>query len=238
MKRVAYFTLIELLVVIAIIAILAAMLLPTLGKARDTAKRISCTGNLRQLGQIMQLYTTDFKDMLPPVNGSAAMSYLPRWVSCLVSSGLLKTDWSGSGWTARAQSKILICPAMPKPPTDIATDPHFGLHVELSGYGADGTAFPTSKVRTPSNLLVAVDTRQCATGTGLNPQFTGYYRFQLSMSSVGTNTSWGYPDVRHGGAINILWLDWHVTSTPGNPGNPYLKNPFYDWQYWMPSKVK
>ena len=64
-RRPGGFTLIELLVVIAIIAILAALLLPALGKAKARAQRIGCLSNLRQLAVTWQLYTDDSRGALP-----------------------------------------------------------------------------------------------------------------------------------------------------------------------------
>ena len=73
------FTLIELLVVIAIIAILAAILFPVFAKAKDSAKKVQCINNIKQVGIALQMYLGDNSAAFPVCNKAAAQSIGDKW---------------------------------------------------------------------------------------------------------------------------------------------------------------
>ena len=152
------FTLVELLIVIAIIAVLAALLLPALARAKASAHRIECLSNMRQLGLAAMLYAEDNQDTFPRSQHSAfAHGQLPWERSMAAELGSSSTAWTN------LLTGIYHCP------TDERTTPwSYGLNVYFE-LGADDdyvgkpqTWRRTTQVPHPSDAILFAENNSSA----------------------------------------------------------------------------
>lgn len=191
-KNRAAFTLIELLVVVAIIAILMALLLPSLKNAREQAKSVTCGSNLRQQAMAIFIYSEDYQRYIPPVDTGINVGDSKWWTNLLVDGRYLPDcKWRDRYWGS-AISGVFLCPALPLPPSWFGGT---GLSYGISKYGKSARI---SSVENHGNVALVADTPSSATSAS-----------PYIWNNSGARWSNVREITRHMGGGNVTFLDGH-----------------------------
>jgi len=192
MNSKARFTLIELLVVIAIIAILASLLLPSLNRSRELAKRVQCSGQLKQIATAFLEYGIDYKDYLPPNADSGALYY---WRFCTARYIYSKKD--SDLYSILSRKCFYSCPSA----CSLANK-------DKATYGMNGYA--GSSGCSTLYLLTRLGSSKCPGSTALAAD--GCYDSANGWWAQGVNENSTRSDFIHQACANYIFFDGHGAS--------------------------
>ena len=201
-------SLIELLVVIGIIAILASMLLPALGAAREYAKSITCMSNVRQIGQTCQFYAGDFDDFLPPANYTDADGKYSRWFFYSAYYTRMTSSPTAAAWSPyQNKPGIFLCPS-----DSTKFNGKVYANYGINGVGTSSglqtdwvgvTLVRRSRIPSPTERMMIGDGENNDQGGDAN----SYRLYRLWIKSSLTRLS---NMVRHNQAAHFTYVDGHT----------------------------
>jgi prepilin-type N-terminal cleavage/methylation domain-containing protein len=244
------FTLIELLVVIAIIAILAAMLLPALARAKETAKLTSCLNNLKQISTLFQLYTDTYQDIFPAqIDADYGASNF--WACFICGTG--NTSMAGSNTIPQQYANTFHCPSLTGRETAdgslfvwqfnalglgygynaffLGLSPHASPEVDC-GISSDAW-FKRAEVRVPSECLLVGDCLK----KNYPESPLGSYSMNLWWPNAGMQPGDGQEGVdtnRHKGIGVVVFVDGHSEARRDQNINPPFSCNLLNGKYWDP----
>ena len=219
------FTLVELLVVISIIALLLSILMPSLQKARESAKRVVCQGHLRQVSLGTQMYTMENHSKFP----------LMGTISFSKGQKNPYDHWDKLIYPYINNSKVFHCPS-----ERIETkDSQKGLILITYGYNTllagnnfgptnNPPSFKTTEVKIPGSVMLHMDINMQDSSRTLGLGHTFADRFWVASKNY---CYYNLFDLRHGGGDNISFVDghvkWYETKTLNNLGDDNI----YTFEY-------
>ncbi|MGB8166745.1 MAG: type II secretion system protein [Chthoniobacteraceae bacterium] len=223
--RPSAFTLIELLVVISIIAVLAALLLPVLGKVQDGANSTKCASNLRQIGVAINSYTTDNDGLLP---GPLSISQYPTLGAQGVpdDASLYKRLAKYLGFnetpgaaTPSASANVLICPAYQREAKRLDKPVYVLNPRQIAALGKPPFGDPDNNLEPvkKATLSTWIDDTDQAKEVPMNLSRTWAIKDADQQAFIGSTVAVqpaGFSAMLtkpvHGDHRNALFYDWHV----------------------------
>lgn len=185
------FTMIEILTVISIIAILAAILMPALQKAREKARQAVCMNNLKQIGLAIHLYIQDYNGWLPPVwNDSETL--------------MVNRSYRGRLDSYLDNKKVYQCPSGLD---EVKYGLNYQYNIRCGRYASVPQSYPTNSTYAPVRLTRVSKPSEAVIMMDGNCQSESFSHFWVREVS-------GAPDYedydRHSGGLNALFVDGHV----------------------------